>query len=364
MLEIGSGSGLILWEMAARVARVRRPRSLGAHPGAQPRAGRAGGVDQRRAAHRLRPRDRGAAAGLVRPGDPRQHGRSSSPARVYLERVVELALVAPRARRRAGGRRRARRRGAGRSSGARWPSSAAHPGSAAARPPAGRRGAGALPGRGLLPTGLPGRRVPPPRARASPTSCASATTWCCTRGEARGRRPRAQAGVDRLARRPAAPAAGCPPASPGRRRLRHPHLGLDRRAQGDRGPAPAGGQPRSTGSTATFGVGPGDRVLFVTSLGFDLSVYDIFGAAGGGRPRSTWPPRRSSRDPDRAGAPAAREEPITVWDSAPAALQQLAPLFPGRRTAASRAAPGDALGRLDPGDAAGPACGPPSPAPG
>ncbi len=32
-----------------------------------------------------------------------------------------------------------------------------------------------------------------------------------------------------------------------------------------------------------FGVGPSDRLLFVTSPAFDLSVYDIFGvlAAGG-----------------------------------------------------------------------------------
>src|SRR4029077_17372281 len=34
---------------------------------------------------------------------------------------------------------------------------------------------------------------------------------------------------------------------------------------------------------STFGVGPGDRLLFITSPAFDLSVYDVFGvlAAGG-----------------------------------------------------------------------------------
>jgi amino acid adenylation domain-containing protein len=79
----------------------------------------------------------------------------------------------------------------------------------------------------------------------------------------------------------------------------------------------------------TFGVGPGDRLLFVTSLGFDLSVYDIFGtlAAGGAIHVA---PEAALRDPGRL-AGMLREEPVTIWDSAPAALQQLAPLFPGAR---------------------------------
>ena len=32
----------------------------------------------------------------------------------------------------------------------------------------------------------------------------------------------------------------------------------------------------------TFRVGPGDRILFTTSLSFDLSVYDIFGTLAAG----------------------------------------------------------------------------------
>ncbi|MFL6193837.1 MAG: amino acid adenylation domain-containing protein [Thermoanaerobaculia bacterium] len=76
----------------------------------------------------------------------------------------------------------------------------------------------------------------------------------------------------------------------------------------------------------TMGVGPGDRLLFVTSLGFDLSVYDLFGTlAAGGTIHVA--PETALRDPGRLAA-ILRDEPITIWDSAPAALQQLAPFFP------------------------------------
>ncbi|MFL6199844.1 MAG: amino acid adenylation domain-containing protein [Thermoanaerobaculia bacterium] len=76
----------------------------------------------------------------------------------------------------------------------------------------------------------------------------------------------------------------------------------------------------------TMEVGPDDRLLFVTSLGFDLSVYDIFGTlAAGGTIHVA--PEEALRDPERLMA-LLRDEPITIWDSAPAALQQLAPLFP------------------------------------
>jgi amino acid adenylation domain-containing protein len=76
----------------------------------------------------------------------------------------------------------------------------------------------------------------------------------------------------------------------------------------------------------TFGVGPSDRVLFVTSLSFDLSVYDIFGllAAGGSL-------RIASAEEARDPACLVRilaEEPVTFWDSAPAALLQLVPFLP------------------------------------
>lgn len=75
----------------------------------------------------------------------------------------------------------------------------------------------------------------------------------------------------------------------------------------------------------SFGVNERDRLFFITSLCFDLSVYDIFGllAAGGAidiipeeearRPES-WPRRIA-------------ESGITIWDSAPAALAQSMPFF-------------------------------------
>jgi len=76
----------------------------------------------------------------------------------------------------------------------------------------------------------------------------------------------------------------------------------------------------------TFGVGPDDRLLFVTSLCFDLSVYDIFGAlAAGGTVRVA--PEAALRDAEQL-VRLLREEPITMWDSAPATLQQLAPWLP------------------------------------
>ncbi len=76
----------------------------------------------------------------------------------------------------------------------------------------------------------------------------------------------------------------------------------------------------------TFAVGPLDRVLFITSLSFDLSVYDIFGllAAGGSI--------RVASDRDLLERERLLDllcdDPVTYWDSAPAALLQLAPLFP------------------------------------
>ncbi len=76
-----------------------------------------------------------------------------------------------------------------------------------------------------------------------------------------------------------------------------------------------------------LGVGEDDRVLFVTSLAFDLSVWDLFGllAAGGSIHVAA---EDDLRDPGEL-VRVLRREPVTVWDSAPAALAQLAPLFPG-----------------------------------
>jgi amino acid adenylation domain-containing protein len=76
----------------------------------------------------------------------------------------------------------------------------------------------------------------------------------------------------------------------------------------------------------TFGVGPSDRLLFVTALSFDLSVYDLLGVlAAGGTVRIA--SGEELRDPRRLARILVEEE-ITFWDSAPAALQQLVPFFP------------------------------------
>ncbi|HVR09570.1 MAG TPA: amino acid adenylation domain-containing protein, partial [Thermoanaerobaculia bacterium] len=75
----------------------------------------------------------------------------------------------------------------------------------------------------------------------------------------------------------------------------------------------------------TFGIGPHDRLLFITSLSFDLSVYDVFGIlAAGGIVQIA--PEAALGDAERL-VRLLREAPITIWDSAPAALQQLAPLL-------------------------------------
>jgi amino acid adenylation domain-containing protein len=76
----------------------------------------------------------------------------------------------------------------------------------------------------------------------------------------------------------------------------------------------------------THEVGPGDRLLFVTSLSFDLSVYDIFGSLAAGSTVHV-ASRADLRDPQRL-AQMIVDDGITFWDSAPAALQRLAPLFP------------------------------------
>ena len=81
----------------------------------------------------------------------------------------------------------------------------------------------------------------------------------------------------------------------------------------------------------TFQVGPADRLLFATSLCFDLSVYDIFGllAAGGSLHVAS---AEDLSDPQRL-VDLLLHEPVTFWDSAPAMLQQLMPLMPDGPTA-------------------------------
>jgi amino acid adenylation domain-containing protein len=70
-----------------------------------------------------------------------------------------------------------------------------------------------------------------------------------------------------------------------------------------------------------FGVGPGDAALSVSSLGFDLSVYDIFGllAAGG---RVVLPDATQWREPAEWFA-LMHEHRVTVWNSVPALMEML-----------------------------------------
>ncbi|GIJ42518.1 non-ribosomal peptide synthetase [Micromonospora andamanensis] len=74
--------------------------------------------------------------------------------------------------------------------------------------------------------------------------------------------------------------------------------------------------------TERFGIGWEDRVLGLADLGFDLSVYDLFGTLGVGGTLVL-------PDPARRGEPAHWAElvvrhRITVWNSVPAQMQMLA----------------------------------------
>lgn len=75
----------------------------------------------------------------------------------------------------------------------------------------------------------------------------------------------------------------------------------------------------------TFGVGAGDRLLFVTSPSFDLSVYDTFGVLGAGA-TVVLAEAQPSTAPE-ALAERLASGSVTIWDSAPAALEVLTPFF-------------------------------------
>ncbi|WP_433927428.1 amino acid adenylation domain-containing protein [Sorangium cellulosum] len=77
-----------------------------------------------------------------------------------------------------------------------------------------------------------------------------------------------------------------------------------------------------------LGVGPEDRVFGVSSLSFDLSVYDVFGtlAAGG---CLVMPEQGSEKDPERWLSLLERER-VTLWNSVPALLQMLVDYAEGR----------------------------------
>jgi amino acid adenylation domain-containing protein len=77
-----------------------------------------------------------------------------------------------------------------------------------------------------------------------------------------------------------------------------------------------------------FGIGPGDRVLALSDLGFDLSVWDLFGplAAGGA---VVLPAPDRLRDPEHWLARLWEEE-VTVWNSVPALLEMLVEFAAGK----------------------------------
>lgn len=73
--------------------------------------------------------------------------------------------------------------------------------------------------------------------------------------------------------------------------------------------------------TARFGIGADDRVLALSALSFDLSVYDIFGVLGAGG-AVVLP------DPERALDPAhwaalIRDHGVTLWNTVPALMELL-----------------------------------------
>lgn len=70
-----------------------------------------------------------------------------------------------------------------------------------------------------------------------------------------------------------------------------------------------------------FSVGPKDRILALSNLNFDLSVYDIFGilAAGG---TIIMPEADKARDPSH-WIELMQQEQVTVWNTVPALMQML-----------------------------------------
>ncbi|MEZ0492062.1 amino acid adenylation domain-containing protein [Kineococcus sp. TBRC 1896] len=70
-----------------------------------------------------------------------------------------------------------------------------------------------------------------------------------------------------------------------------------------------------------FGVGAGDRVLGLAQLGFDLSVFDVFGVLGTGGVLVL--PEAARRGDPSHWADLVAEHRVTLWNSVPAQLQML-----------------------------------------
>ncbi|MEC3915594.1 non-ribosomal peptide synthetase [Nocardia sp. CDC160] len=72
---------------------------------------------------------------------------------------------------------------------------------------------------------------------------------------------------------------------------------------------------------ARFGIGPGDRVLALSALSFDLSIYDLFGVLGAGG-ALVLPEADRQRDPGHWCELIAAHG-VTVWNTAPAVAEML-----------------------------------------
>ena len=77
-----------------------------------------------------------------------------------------------------------------------------------------------------------------------------------------------------------------------------------------------------------LGIGPQDRVLALSNLNFDLSVYDVFGilAAGG---TIVMPDAEAARDPAHWLDLIARHQ-VTLWNSVPSLMQMMVEFLVGR----------------------------------
>ncbi len=84
-----------------------------------------------------------------------------------------------------------------------------------------------------------------------------------------------------------------------------------------------------TGTNSLLGLGRGDRVLGVTALHHDLSVYDVFGTLTGGACLVLLP-HEQAQDPDVWTECILRHK-VTLWNSVPAFLKALATRCEERR---------------------------------
>src|SRR5262249_30201197 len=75
-------------------------------------------------------------------------------------------------------------------------------------------------------------------------------------------------------------------------------------------------------------LGPADRVLAMSALSFDLSVFDVLGTLGAGG--AIVVPGEEGRGEPGAGLARMRAAGVTVWDSVPALMQMLVDHAGGR----------------------------------